>query len=903
MNIFQQSVFENTAVGVAETQEQRGGARKKDQGLIEIEIAAKRAFPDYNFDVYEGRRTTNRLLAEEQEDGKAARNEDGELSEEEEVRDAELMLLNERSQKKPVFLERSESIQKSREKLPIFFREGEITEHIDENLVTLICGATGSGKSTQVPQFLYEAGYGAPLECNPGLVAVTQPRRLAAISLAKRVSEEMGCALGREVVYQVRHDASAHSAEHTRIKFMTDGILLNEMTSDFLLHRYSVIIIDEAHERKVNTDLLLGLLSRVVHIRKRLALEERDKPRAERRYFPLRLVIMSATLRIEDFTQNKYLLPQKIKVINVEARQFPVNIYFNKRTPDDYLAEAVRKCVKIHTQLPPGDVLVFLTGEREIKEFCVTLEAHLAQRQRSHAHEPEGDFGAGDFELLSEGENEDADEDAPKREAPGSDAFRLIAHDPLVSEGLLGQKRAARKALHFRVLPLYSKLSAEDQDAVFRQRDPDTRIIIAATNVAETSLTIPNIKYVVDTGKQKLKVYSQTTSLTRHVIAWTSQASADQRTGRSGRTQPGYCYRLYAPSVFANVFQQFSDPEILHMPLESVILRLKAAGIRDVLAFPYPTRPKQTLMLRALNALHRIGALDYAEDDAEEYEEREDSRAQDTSALNDLGRVLAVLPIDPKFGKMILQGRQAALLGHVLLLVGYLSVEELFNRDRFRVRDGARDEDSAAEEDEDEENADILVQKERLQLLEQQQRAQRAQAERRRQENAQFKAHFDGYVQGKSDLFVGMNLLGEFFEQTAHAGFGQLDAAIARFALEKGLLSKSLREIHQNLEQLLEIVRALLNDAREAALIENFFRSAYARPLPREILTLQEILVSTFADKVARKVMLTTAEGRKQIAYESCENTYEYIHLSPQSFLFATKPAYVTYTSIMATSK
>ena len=271
-----------------------------------------------------------------------------------------------------VTVERSSDVQEARMKLPIVAEEQKIMEAIHNNRSIVICGSTGSGKTTQVPQFLYEAGFGAPNGPNPGLVGVTQPRRVAAMSSAARVGDELGSARDK-VSHQVRFDTSVSSK--TAIKFMTDGILIREIAADFALLKYSVIIIDEAHERSVNTDILIGMLSRIVDLRASMNKED-DKIR------PLKLVIMSAALRISDFLENRTLFRHgPPPLVQVEGRQYPVTTHFARRTQRDYVEEVFDKVCKGHRKLPPGGMLVFLTGKDEIKSLEKRLRATLAHAQ------------------------------------------------------------------------------------------------------------------------------------------------------------------------------------------------------------------------------------------------------------------------------------------------------------------------------------------------------------------------------------------------------------------------------------------------------------------------------------------------------------------------------------------
>lgn len=280
-------------------------------------------------------------------------------------------LPSEMKRKPVVTVERSEELQHKRLELPILAEEDTIMEAVRLQRVVVLCGETGSGKTTQVPQFLYEAGFGTPGSDNPGMIGVTQPRRVAAMSMATRVGQELSLPPSR-VSYQIRYNATISST--TSIKFMTDGVLLRELANDFLLNKYSVIIVDEAHERSVNTDVLIGTLSRVVKLREQMW---RDGKKGMK---PLRLIIMSATLRVTDFAENSMLFKTPPPIINVAARQHPVTMHFNRKTRPDYLGEAYKKISKIHARLPPGGVLVFLTGQNEISTLCKRLEKQFGPK-------------------------------------------------------------------------------------------------------------------------------------------------------------------------------------------------------------------------------------------------------------------------------------------------------------------------------------------------------------------------------------------------------------------------------------------------------------------------------------------------------------------------------------------
>ena len=450
--------------------------------------------------------------------------------------------------------------------LPISARAADIAAAMREHAVIIVAGATGSGKTTQLPKVALSLGRG-----QGSLIGVTQPRRIAATSVASRVASELECPLGAEVGYQIRFDD--RTSRDTRLKFMTDGILLAEIQADRLLRRYDTLIIDEAHERSLTIDFLLGWLARI--------LPERPD---------LKVVISSATIETERFSTFFGNAP----VIQVEGRTFPVDVLYEPFDPELDLHDAVANAVENISSLDPrGDILVFLPGEREIRE----AELELGRR-------------------------------APRATT---------------------------------IQPLYSRLSASDQSKVFAP--VSGRRIILATNVAETSLTLPGIVYVVDTGTARLSRYDARTGTTRLLVEPISQASADQRKGRCGRVREGICVRLYDEASF-QARPEFTDPEIKRTGLAGVILRMKSLGLGDVEDFPFIDAPNARSISEGYRVLEELGALD------------------DDKNLTPLGRRLARLPVDPRIGRMILAGAELGCLPEVLVVAAALELQDPRERPR-----------------------------------------------------------------------------------------------------------------------------------------------------------------------------------------------------------------------------
>lgn len=591
--------------------------------------------------------------------------------------------VDETSQRKAFFVEvcRPDDIQKVRTQLPVFGKEHEIMEAVYHNDVVIICGETGSGKTTQVPQFLYESGFGNPNSPDfPGMVGITQPRRVAAVSMASRVSAELGDHHDK-VGYQIRFDSNLKA--DTRVKFMTDGVLLREMMQDFKLTKYSSIIIDEAHERNINTDILIGMLSRCVRLR---AKEHAKDPSNNKK---LKLIVMSATLRVADFSENPRLFSTPPPVLKVEARQFPVAIHFNRRTPYDYQEEAFRKTCKIHRRLPPGAILIFLTGQQEIHHMVRRLKrefpfkkGHSALKEMSDSiadvrvNSRTADLEAEDIDLSVHPIDEEEIDD----ELNSGGDLNNNSDDEEGFEESLEESQTANDPLY--VLPLYSLLPTKEQMKVFKQPPTGSRLCIVATNVAETSLTIPGVKYVVDCGRSKERKYNETNGVQSFEVGWISKASAGQRSGRAGRTGPGHCYRIYSSAVFERDFEQFSIPEILRMPVESIVLQMKSMAIQNVVNFPFPTPPERSALSKAIQLLQYLGALDAAE------------------RITEDGKRMSLFPLSPRFSKLLLISEEGHCLPYAVSVVSALSVGDPFlgEQEIGLKKSGSDEEDNVDEE-------------------------------------------------------------------------------------------------------------------------------------------------------------------------------------------------------------
>ncbi|KAG7691394.1 hypothetical protein KL933_005300 [Ogataea haglerorum] len=497
-------------------------------------------------------------------------------SSENEIKDSAYKEWQRQSRNQSYGIRSSMTIKEQRESLPVYQKRDALLQLVQQNDFLIVVGETGSGKTTQITQYLAEEGYSTK-----GVIACTQPRRVAATSVAKRVAQEVGCRVGEEVGYTIRFEDC--TSNKTIIKYMTDGMLQREVLVDPDLTKYSVIMLDEAHERTIATDVLFALLREAVI----------------RRKGGLKLIVTSATLDSQKFS--KYF--ENCPVFHIEGRTFPVKIFYTKEPELDYIQSTIETVIDVHTNNPPGDILVFLTGKEEIDTCCETL-----------------------VEKMS----------------------LLRAEKPTVSELI--------------VLPIYSSLPSEMQSRIFEPTPPGKRKVVLATNIAETSVTIDGIYYVIDPGYVKVNAYDPKLGMDTLIVQPISRAQADQRSGRAGRTGPGICYRLYTKNAYLNEMPANTVPEIQRQNLSYTILMLKAMGIDDVLGFNFMDRPKEQLILTALEELYILDALD------------------ENGVLTDFGQRMAFFPMEPLLSKTLIQSIEFKCSDEVITIIAMLSVPDVFYR-------------------------------------------------------------------------------------------------------------------------------------------------------------------------------------------------------------------------------
>ncbi|EPE02283.1 deah-box rna helicase [Ophiostoma piceae UAMH 11346] len=739
-----------------------------------------------------------------------------------------------------VDVQRPAEIEETRVNLPVVAEEQQIIEAIHEHDVVVISGGTGSGKTTQVPQFLYEAGFGNRNSENPGMIGVTQPRRVAAVSMARRVAEELGPEHGRAVAYQIRYESNVSS--ETAIKFMTDGVLLREVSQDIVLSKYSVIIIDEAHERSINTDVLIGVASRVNTMRKevnRMREEELEGSSTVTTYTPmkpLKIIVMSATLQVTEFTQNPKLFLEPPRVIDIEGRQYPVTVHFAQKTRHDYVEEAFRKIVRGHRKLPPGGFLVFLTGEDEIQRLAKRLRleingVHSAAGPKVRLPTNEVPYEAEDIEFgggledeqggdaaFLEGE-EDIDPDNDDFDEEDDETEFVPDEGETVGSGPQG--------VH--VLPLFSKLPTKEQQRVFQPAPENMRQVILATNVAETSLTIPGIRYVFDCGRAKARTFNRQTGVQSFEIDWVSKASSNQRSGRAGRTGPGHCYRLYSSAVYEENFAEFADPEILRMPIEGVVLQLKALGTPHIDVFPFPTPPDRERLIKAEGVLTYLSAL----------HPRKDTKSG--PVISEFGRLMSVFPLSPRFAKILMVGHPADCIHYVIALVAAMSTEEIFVRPNNAFPPPSATSAEVADNSDDEDDRGRKPKPIRTPEDIRQDELRRQTIELFKKVHRQFASLDD-----KSDALKLLQVIGEFSHEPTEAW---CKGHFVHF--------KALREVQKMRRQITNLLRTSMPVHAASNLS---YQEQLPRPSDDQIRLLKQMLAAGFVDNVAiRADLLPTA--------------------------------------------
>ena len=489
---------------------------------------------------------------------------------------------------------RRRELLEGRKRLPMYATRERLLRELEENETLIVVGETGSGKTTQIPQFAHEANL-----ASGRVVACTQPRRVAAISVARRVAEETGTELGDLVGYAIRFEDVSTAA--TRIKFLTDGMLLRECMVDAELNKYGVVMIDEAHERTLQTDFLLGTIRGV---------QERRRGTDA----PLKIVVMSATLEASSFSSFFHDAP----VVYGRGRTFPVETFYVEEPEDDYLDAAMCAVCQINEDEEEGDVLVFLTGQEEIESLG-----------------------------------------------------RLLRARSKLANAASGVRR-----LH--VVLLFAALPPEEQMRVFEPTPPGSRKIVLATNIAETSLTINGIKYVVDCGLTKQRIYHPRSGVDELVVSPVAVSQAMQRAGRAGREGPGKCFRLYCESVL-NSLEPHVKPELLRTNLGGVVLQLKAMGVDDVLSFPFIDAPPKEALVRSLELLFALGALG------------KDGK------LTSVGKKMSRFPLEPMAAKAIIAAANEGCGEDTVAVLSMLTTDSVFKQHE-RGAGGVREKNTAREQ-------------------------------------------------------------------------------------------------------------------------------------------------------------------------------------------------------------
>ncbi|CAA9988899.1 pre-mRNA-splicing factor ATP-dependent RNA helicase PRP16, putative [Plasmodium knowlesi strain H] len=552
-------------------------------------------------------------------------------------------IFNEESKKKQKStLQDKADLLKLKESLPIFRSKKELLDAVYNNNIIIIVGETGSGKTTQIVQYLYEDGYH-----KNGIICCTQPRRVAAVSVAYRVSHEMNVEIGSLVGYTIRFEDN--TTKDTKIRYVTDGILLRETLTDKDLDKYSVIIMDEAHERSINTDVLLGIL-------KNICLKRND----------LKLLVTSATIDSKKFSEFFGNAP----IYNIQGRTFKVHLEYLRSPCNDYIECAVQKAIEIHISDNNydnnfGDILIFMTGQEDINATCYLLSERFYEvyesykESKSHKKKTLNKIKS----IISEktdrsgknaGENQPHHQDDSNCSGDDSD----YGPQPLDVEEITQKDESENVIYPFYVFPIYSQLSSEQQSKIFQKYD--LRKIIVSTNIAETSLTLDGIKYVIDSGYCKLKVYNQKIGMDVLQITPISQANANQRSGRAGRTGAGICYRLYTENTFLCDLYPNNIPEIQRSNLANVVLLLKSLNVENVFEFDFIDIPSRESIINSLHELWVLGAIN------------------NEGNLTDIGKKMILFPLDPPLSKILIYSENFECTKEILIIVSMLSSAAIF---------------------------------------------------------------------------------------------------------------------------------------------------------------------------------------------------------------------------------
>ncbi|KAJ9589594.1 hypothetical protein L9F63_017179, partial [Diploptera punctata] len=628
---------------------------------------------------------------------------------------------------------------------------------------------------------------------------------------------------------------------------------------DFLLSKYSVIIVDEAHERTLYTDILIGFLSRIVALR-------------NKKNNPLKLIVMSATLKLEDFTKNPRLFKITPPVIKVESRQFPVTVHFNKQTATNYVTEAFKKTCKIHNKLPEGGILIFLTGQQEIDALVRKLQksfpARNVKNRNNNSSKSDKCLETENCSISDEEEIEmdmkraiQNDRKAKKKHnkditlpeinldnyavVPGDDSEADLVEESDEDEdavNLIGSSTCQP----LWVLPLYSLLPSHKQAMVFKPPPEGSRLCVVATNVAETSLTIPNVKYVVDCGKVKSRLYDKVTGVSKFVVTWCSKAAANQRAGRAGRMGPGHCYRLYSSAVFEEQFAEYTVPEMQRKPLDDIVLQLKSMSIDIVVNFPFPSPPDLQQLMFAERRLVLLGAL-----------EKHENKGDGITKVTDLGYAISAYPVAPRFGKMLALSNQHELLPYTLFMVAALSVQQVLLE--VRLNDEKEPEYSK-------------------------------------------RSRANWTVKRKEFVGIGNSLLlGDPMVLLRAVGAAIYSGKQGNFCADYGLRYKAVEEIKKLRWQLTKEVNSNLPELNLSI--------DPKMPLPSDIQCklLRQIMLAGMPDQVARKMSKSEFEktgilANWRYAYR-CTEMEEPVFMHPSSVFKESPPEWVVYQEVIETSK